>query len=164
MEKEHILKMKAECNSCQGTGLYVGMGERDGAAVVCATCKGTGERTITIKYRDFKGRQKREGVRRIYESNPGICIGEGANLLLKDFGGMSYADWLLDRPFRPGMEDRKHTCPKWFYQGDGENLDPCWQKCYDSLGRSFSKCKYFSKKEKCWKEWDDEFAGKGKEK
>lgn len=40
---EHIIKIECECNACKGTGLYVGMAERDGAAVVCYTCKGTGK-------------------------------------------------------------------------------------------------------------------------
>jgi len=30
------------CKSCSGTGLYSGMGERTGYAVVCLYCKGRG--------------------------------------------------------------------------------------------------------------------------
>lgn len=30
-----------ECQACKGTGLYKGMAERDGAAVVCSHCHGT---------------------------------------------------------------------------------------------------------------------------
>jgi len=38
-----ILEGECECSACKGTGLYVGMAEREGAAVVCSRCKGTGK-------------------------------------------------------------------------------------------------------------------------
>lgn len=33
MKKE--IRIKQECSACNGTGLYVGFAEKDGAAVVC---------------------------------------------------------------------------------------------------------------------------------
>ena len=161
----HEIKVQAECGSCNGTGLYVGMGERSGAAVVCVTCEGTGERTIKVSYKDFTGRKKRENVRRVYRGNPGICIGENKeqNLLLEDFGGISYEDWSAGKTFPPGSEDRVHTCPAWFYQSVDYDLKPDWEDCWKSFGGSFSNCGNFPEKEKCWERWDREFGGKGEE-
>ena len=31
-----------QCEDCKGIGLYQGMGEREGASVVCKGCRGTG--------------------------------------------------------------------------------------------------------------------------
>ena len=35
-----ILEADVECTSCSGTGLYQGMAERDGTAVICYQCDG----------------------------------------------------------------------------------------------------------------------------
>jgi len=40
MEK---IEMDIECPSCNGTGLYCGMGEKEGVAVVCCKCQGSGK-------------------------------------------------------------------------------------------------------------------------
>ena len=53
---EHVIEFDCECESCKGTGLYVGMAEREGSAVVCHTCKGTGKtRSSEIDKRDDWG-------------------------------------------------------------------------------------------------------------
>jgi len=48
-----IFEVNEVCPSCKGTGLYIGMGERDGAAVVCHTCKGTGCHAFKHEYEEF---------------------------------------------------------------------------------------------------------------
>ena len=50
---KHVIEFDEKCKSCKGTGLYVGLAERDGAAVVCHTCKGTGKHHVRIEYDDF---------------------------------------------------------------------------------------------------------------
>ena len=158
---EQILKYDCECDACKGTGVYVGMGEMSGAAVVCSSCKGSGERHITIKYRDFTGRKDNPAVRRVYRTNPGIGIGEGNGVHLEDFGGISYDDWKADKPFPPMSEDRRFTCPAWFYQSADYKLRPDWRdddaNCSANLGGRFSDCKHFGEKHKCWARWDREF-------
>ena len=42
MAKQNHMRVKAECTDCGGTGLYSGMCEPSGVAVVCIRCKGTG--------------------------------------------------------------------------------------------------------------------------
>jgi len=152
----HVFKQQAACTSCGSTGLYVGVGERDGAAVVCHTCKGTGEKTIRVEWDDFEGRGRRDGVERVYETNPGICIGTGkpARFALSDFGGMLYQDWLDGRQFERGMENRGFTCPAWWYQSANYNLKPKWDACL--IAGSFSDCPHFTNKAACWSRWDRE--------
>ncbi|MCK5639905.1 MAG: hypothetical protein KAJ19_03880 [Gammaproteobacteria bacterium] len=155
---EQKIEYDCECDVCQGTGLYVGMGERAGAAVVCSSCKGTGHRHIVIKYCDFEGRQPREDVRRVYATNPGIAIGEGNGHKLEDFGGMPLADWENGEPFPNKSENRAFTCPAWWYQSADYSKKPDWRdgdiQCA-GLG-SFSRCPHFHEKTKCWAKWDAE--------
>lgn len=67
--------VNAECRSCRGTGVYSGMCEAKGEAVVCVTCSGTGcER---IGYRPFVGRKRRRGIKTVRKSR-GTLIAVGA--------------------------------------------------------------------------------------
>lgn len=147
-----------KCKSCNGTGLYVGMAERNGSAIVCHTCNGTGCHKFTHEYEEFSGRVKRKDVDRVYQTNPGICIGTGNNHKLEDFGGISIEDWESGVPFSVGTENRKFTCPCWWYQSADYKLKPNWKECNESLGSSFSQCKHFAHKDDCWKRFDSEMA------
>jgi hypothetical protein len=73
---------------------------------------------------------------------------------------MPYKDWLAGKKWKPGMEDRQHTCPAWFYQSFDYNLKPDWKECCGC--GSFSGCDSFPIKSECWKRWDKEFAPKFK--
>ncbi|MBE3145023.1 MAG: hypothetical protein IMZ61_14060 [Planctomycetes bacterium] len=154
---DHVIEFDEACKSCKATGLYVGLAERDGAAVVCHTCKGTGKHHVKIEFDDFEGCQKRDGVVQVFEVNPGICIGangKSPNLALYDFGGMSYRDWLKGKPFIRGMENRRFTCPAWWYQSANYELKPNWDECCGC--GCFSGCKHFGNKAQCWERFDKE--------
>ena len=56
-------EIKIECGSCGGTGLYCGMCEPKGEAVVCLDCVGRGWYMVGGK--QFTGRKKKHGVKRI---------------------------------------------------------------------------------------------------
>ena len=96
---KHKIEWREKCKSCKGTALYVGLAERDGAAVICHTCKGKGYCDQSIVYEDFEGIEKKEGVERVFQNNPGIIIGKGETLSLADFGGMPFSDWEKASPF-----------------------------------------------------------------
>jgi len=49
-----------ECRSCEGTGLYSGMCEPKGVAVVCHTCNGSG--CEKLSYKPFIGRKPRTDI------------------------------------------------------------------------------------------------------
>lgn len=55
--------IQAECDRCRGTGLYCGFAEPEGTAVICRNCGGTGCYTIT--YKEFTGRKRKRGVKRV---------------------------------------------------------------------------------------------------
>lgn len=150
----NIIEFDQECKNCNGAGLYQGMAERDGAAVVCHTCEGTGCKHVKIEYESFTSRKEPDGVKRVFCVNPGVMIGENETLSLEDFGGMSIDEWKDGMPFPVASEDRKHTCPKWWYQTANYTKCPQWKECDKSLGGSFSKCPYFATKDQCWKRFD----------
>ena len=58
-----MITVQARCDSCEGTGLYQGMMERDGEAVICVNCGGKGYRIA--KLTEFSGRKRRNNVTKI---------------------------------------------------------------------------------------------------
>lgn len=147
----HTTVIDRACVSCKATGLYIGLAERDGSAVVCATCKGAGVERVTVEWDDFTGRRPIPTVVRVYEVNPGIVV--GAEII----GGMPARDWYAGKPFTAGMEMRRFTCPAWWYQSADYKKKPDWREC--GFG-SFSDCSSFPAKDKCWTRWDAEQATK----
>lgn len=146
------IEFNEQCRVCHGTGLYVGLGERDGAAVVCHDCKGTGCFHFVHEYEEFAGRRENNDVTHVFEANPGICIGTGnGQFKLSDFGGMTYEAWKGGLPFPPGSENRRCTCPAWWYQSVCYAKKPNWKEC--GFG-AFSKCQHFPNKDACWARWD----------
>lgn len=67
--------VKAKCESCRGTGLYRGMAEPKGVAVVCINCKGTGCREI--KYEPFVRREPRNDVQTVRLSRDSFILSCG---------------------------------------------------------------------------------------
>lgn len=164
MENKHVLQYRCKCPECQGTGLYVGWAEHDGAGVVCHKCKGHGFVDVRIEYEDFEQKVLRQDIKRVYRTNPGIVLGEKEGVCtLEDFGGIPYEEWIAGKGFIPGTEDRQHTCPAGFYQSADAKLKPNWEKCDAVLGYTFSSCRHFPNKDQCWREWDEEFGGKCQE-
>lgn len=157
----HVIEYDCECPSCKGTGVFIGMAERDGAAVVCHTCKGTGCKHVKIEYDDFTKKHIRPNVERVFQTNPGIMIGkgeyEGKQLTLDMFGGIPYEQWIMDGKFDFGTEMRSFTCPAWWYQSADYELKPNWDWC--SAFGSFSNCKHFPDKSLCWERFDKEHKG-----
>lgn len=147
-------EIKIECPSCKGTGLYVGVCERDGCAVVCTTCGGKGY--TTYKYNDFTGRKVREGIKRVFEKTCGYVHGaddyttkDGETIHFSNYG-CSYEDWLNGAEPKP-MEEL--VCP-YVYYNKGIGSEP-FKKCctgIPSLGL-ITSCKHYTNKAKCWEEF-----------
>jgi hypothetical protein len=153
---KEFFEVMEKCPDCKGTGLYVGMAEKSGAAVVCYTCKGTGCKHYRHEYEPFTKREDTPiGISRVFQVNPGICIGAKDDAGLSAFGGMPIKEWESGLPFLPGMEDRLHTCPAWFYQSADYSKKPNWEECGWGM---FSACKNFPCKSFCWEKWDAYFG------
>lgn len=162
-----IIEFDEECPSCKGIGLYAGMAEQNGFAVVCSTCDGTGKHHFKHTYNEFTGRKEKKGIKRVLEANPGFVVGigkteEGEILTLESFGGISYKEWAAGLPFPKKSEMRKCVCPAWWYQSADYKQKPEWDDCI-SVG-SFSDCKFFTTKEKCWDRFDTKGPKKPKDK
>ena len=143
------------CEACQGTGLYAGMGERDGFAVVCRKCKGSGQ--MLIHYLPFRGREARPGTLRVIEFNPGVVVGGRDR---ERFGGILYEDWNKGGAFPAGSEMREFSCPAWWYQSVDCKRKPEWSGCLSIMGREFRYCATFPDKAQCWLRWDAEQRAK----
>ena len=149
-----VIEFDELCQACQGTGIYVGMAERDGSGIVCYKCSGTGRYHFKREYREFRSRVQRNDVLRVYECNPGITIGSNEKLSLSDFGGMPYDDWKTGNPFPEYSENRRFTCPAWWYQTADFKKKPDWDWCAGAC--TFSECKRFATKDKCWERFDNQ--------
>ena len=144
------IELVEKCKACKGTGLYQGIGERDGYAVVCHNCHGTGKVYFSHEYEEFTRKETREGIHTVVQVNPGICLGGNEGEL--DFGGMNYKDWASGKRFPQGSEMRKFVCPAWWYQCADYGKRPHWNECI--VCGSFSGCKHFQNKDKCWERFD----------
>ena len=145
-----LIEFDQECDACDGTGIYVGIAERDGAGIECYKCKGTGKYHFVHKYAPFVEKKKHKKVKRVFEWDAGIMIG-GDNL--SKFGGMSYEDWFDGKPFPEKSEMRKFVCPARWYNGSNKSInEKDW--CIIRCGQSFHNCKKIKQKAKCWELFD----------
>ena len=145
--------VSAECMECQGTGLKTGIGERGSLAVVCNSCRGSGEKPMT--YMPFQGRQTRDDVTRVVQTNPGIVLRPELTQ-----GGVSYQEWQQnpESASKLGREVREYYCPAWWYRTGNPALSPDWEECQGTA--SYAKCPLFPKKGECWARSDQEIAGR----
>ncbi len=151
-----IIELSVECPDCKATGIYVGMGERNGFGVVCHKCDGTGRYEYKYEYVEFVAIKPRTDIVRVIQVNPGIYCGiaEDGRFVAESFGGQSYNEWKAGMPFPPKSEMRQFTCPAWWYQYTDSSKKPEWSECLHC--RSFSECRNFPNKAACWDKWDKE--------
>lgn len=156
MASKSVFKAKAECSSCGGSGLYQGMGEREGAAVVCHTCDGTGCENINISYTPFTKKKKISSVKRVFKDSCGYMHGpedvttkEGVTIRFSD-GGATYEDWMKGVDPKP-VKDL--YCPYlWTRQNlQSKDVGGLYKtRCDKILGCSISDCKMWPDKATCW--------------
>ena len=94
-----IIDADIECTKCNGTGLYIGMAERGGAAVICYHCNGTGKEHIHKEYVKFTERKDNPNVSRVYKTGGTFCISakdcvtnEGKVIKFSQYG-CTYEEW-----------------------------------------------------------------------
>jgi hypothetical protein len=80
--------VKAECSSCYGTGLYSGMCEAEGEAVVCIRYAGTG--CEEIGHKPFVKRHGRKGIKTVRWSQ-GQFIATGVGGFMKSIAYSEFA-------------------------------------------------------------------------
>lgn len=151
------------CKSCDGTGLYVGFAEKEGCAVICHYCKGTGGNGIT--------RKEKYGVIRVFAHCPNKILspmtlhtagyGHAASGRYKnektgkyfnfEDGGCTYEEW------KQGVQPRPLKglyCPYLWTQQELQNKDKNGlykNYCSKILGfGSITDCKRYPKMDECW--------------
>lgn len=153
------IKLNIVCGDCGGTGLYVGFAEKDGAAVICSTCEGTGCEKYEFRCELFKKRKLRKDTKRVFKRSCGYMhcpqdvTTEEGKLIEFSKAGCSYEEWLKGDEPKPVKE---LYCPYlWTQQRlqskDKNNLYESRCKNGTGLELLISKCKYYEEKEKCWK-------------
>ena len=149
-----VFEVDIKCQSCGGTGLYVGLDERDGAAVVCYTCKGTGKQHHKFTYEEFTERVVRDDVRRVFKTTCGYVhsaddVVADAETILFSTAGVSYERWLLGNE---PMPLKTLYCPKmWTHQKwDSES---CKKHC--RAGSSINHCPNKCNMAQCWEEYEN---------
>lgn len=149
------IKLDVECPECSGTGLYKGFAEQDGCAVVCSSCKGTGKYKFQYEYKEFKKRNIRKDVKRVFDgSHVYGCSAKdytdketGKTIHFSKYG-CTYEEWLKGIKPKPVEE---LYCP-YIYVGCSYGNEPL-KKCRKNVGNFVSKCKEYYNKEQCWKEY-----------
>ncbi len=143
------IELKIVCQSCGGTGLYVGMAEHDGAAVICTKCDGIGCYSYKFDYEDFVEKKERGDVIRVFKTGAGyVHSAKDVSGIEFSKGGVSYAQWLNGVQPGPMKElycPKQWTCQSW-------NSETCDEHIH--AGGYISDCPYRSEMAKCWEEYD----------
>lgn len=87
--------IKAVCSGCGGTGLYSGLCEPVGVAVVCLCCGGTG--CEELAYTPFTKRKGRRGIKTVRCSR-GSFIGTGVGPYGKEISYKEFQAGKLPKP------------------------------------------------------------------
>lgn len=156
------IKMDIQCPSCEGTGIYSGMGESKNTAVICHSCKGTGKYHYVYEYEDFTERKIKRGIDRVYLSGYGYGIRTGIINFLNigeidmDKEGVSYSDFLSGKIPK---HIKKLACPMLADQGACHNIKGFVDKCCelnDGWIGYIPDCKNRCNSNKCWKRFENE--------
>lgn len=145
MKERKSIDLDIVCKSCGGTGFYVGMAERDGAAVVCTTCTGSGKQAYHFEYEPFDQRAPTpRGIQRVHVSR-GYVLSEQHP---QCDGGVPVGE------YEPGMTvpaDENLYCP-YLYTGQQwcARPDPKWGSAPITAGRYISDCPHWAEKADCW--------------
>lgn len=142
------IDLQIRCQACDGTGLYVGMAERDGSAVVCSRCKGSGNYAYHFEYEPFVERTAPpEGVTRVH-----LARGYVLSPKHPDCSGIPVNE------YEPGMvvpADEGLYCPYLYthqvWCAKPEKRHPDYEPAAPVLaGRYISSCKHWDSKAECW--------------
>lgn len=160
------LELEIQCKSCQGTGLYQGVGEGKGTAVVCYDCKGTGKAHYSFQYEEFTGRKLRDDVERVYRRGSPYKLGLG-KINFDDIGeidmdheGISYREFLNgDTP----KHIKQLGCPMMVDQGACHEIKGFVETCNELNGgwiNYIPNCKNKKNILQCWKRFEEESTEK----
>lgn len=155
------VELEIQCKSCQGTGVYSGMGESRETAVICQTCSGSGKQQYSFQYEEFTGRKIKDGIKRVYKSGYGYKIGLGKINFDKigeidmDKEGVSYEEFLNGK--KPG-HIKQLGCPMMADQSACHKIKGFTEKCNKLHGSYLSyipDCNNRKNKLQCWERFEN---------
>jgi hypothetical protein len=154
------IEMDIVCPSCNGTGVYSGMGESKNTAVICYQCQGTGKYHYVYEYEEFTERKISAGIDRVYLKGYGYKIGTGKINFSKvgeidmDKEGVSYEEFLSGKM---PQHIKKLACPMLADQGACHKIKGFTDVC-DKLNGGYlnhiPSCKHTTKSTECWDRFD----------
>lgn len=157
MREKKVIKMDVQCPACNGTGLYAGITEKEGCAVVCHQCEGTGCFHYEYSYLPFEKRIGIDDINRVFKKSAGfvhapdgIVDPDGTGPVDFSEGGCSYENWLKgDDP----LPLKKLYCPK---SWTGQSWDSELCKKLTGAGDLISRCekRMNGTMGECWEEWE----------
>ena len=153
------IELEIECEACDGTGLYSGMGESKGLAVVCRKCKGSGKYMYKFEYNDFTGLKERGDIERVYlptgyKLGLGIINFDGVGEIDMNKKGVSYSEFLEGK--RPNRI-KEIECPMMADQGACHRVEGFVDGCNDlgiGWGGTISNCKNQCNRMECWERYE----------
>lgn len=146
-----VIEFDYECPSCKGSGIYVGFAEKNGAGVKCHNCD-KGKAHFKMKYKEFTRTKKRKDVTTVYARNLGYVLSPDVSS-----GGVPYEKYLKEGEktlYGKEQQQRDLYCPSWYWQSHNYKLKPDWEECI--CCGTFTDCKHFEDKGKCWEKFDIE--------
>ena len=155
-----IIDMDIRCPECGGSGVYIGMAERDGAAVVCWKCDGSGKFNYRYQYKEFNGKVKRNDVKRVYLKT-GYCVAP-KKISFDEIGeidlskeGVSYEEFQQGKLPTP---IERLQCPMCQDQGACHAIKGFTDRCNELNGEYLcilSSCNYRNNKAECWERFKE---------
>lgn len=154
------IEMDIECPECNGTGLYQGMAEGNGTAVICYNCDGSGKYHFAKEYEEFTGLKKRNNIERVYLSSMGYFIGlgkrryDGIGIIDMDKEGISYQEFLQGQ--KP-PHIKTLGCPMLADQGACHDIKGFTEKCNklnDGWISFIPNCKNRHRMAECWERFE----------
>ena len=139
------IELEIECSACSGTGLYSGMAESKGLAVVCNRCDGTGKYQFKIE---------RVYLPTSFKLGLGVVNFKGVGDIDMCKKGISYSEFLEGK--KP-ERIKEIECPMLADQGACHNVEGFVDGCSDlglDWGSSMSSCKNQCNKMECWKRFE----------
>lgn len=156
---KHI-ELLVECPQCKGTGIYVGLAERNGAGVICGHCHGTGAYMFKHTYTPFTKRRTRRDIKRVYQPHSGYVLTATGKIVNDHMEidmntqGVAYADFLTGAMPTHIMD---MYCPMKADQSACHNVkgftDVCNRRNGGWLGY-IPACKYKDYRA-CWQRFED---------
>jgi hypothetical protein len=150
------VEMVVECPSCEGTGLYSGVGESKNVAIICHRCDGTGAFNYSYSYNEFTKRKIKDGIERVYlkgtryKLSLGKVNFDGVGEIDMDKEGVSYSEFLDGK--KP-EHIRKLECPLLADQSACHKIKGFVEECDEygvGWGDSITNCKNQHNKHECW--------------